>query len=230
MDSISSGCTRRSRARFATSATIRCCSRRSRRSPSVIASRRGSSLAFAAASCGWWRPMTPRRNCGRAFEPLVFALAHQCFLNEYVWDVTEGEHALVRAIKARVGGAIEAGAPSSADLGILACYEPLAAMPTIGEWCRTGLDRSRASARRSSCARSSTNPRLKRESSRELKQIGEIRDQTSLAVRAQYEENPYPQLAERRQRRTGAPTRPGSCRRSRRSRRRSSPSPTRRAS
>ena len=44
-----------------------------------------------------------------AFEPLVFALAQQCFLNEYVWEVTEAEHALVRAIQARVGGAIAGG-------------------------------------------------------------------------------------------------------------------------
>ena len=127
----------------------------------------------------------------RAFEPLVFALAQQCFLNEYVWDVIDAEHALVRAIEARVIGTIEAGAPSSADLGILACYEPLAAVPKIGEWCRTRLDRS-GSGLGEVVRTQLDEPAMEAGIAAELKQIGEIRDRTSVAVRAQYEENPYP--------------------------------------
>ena len=126
-----------------------------------------------------------------AFEPLVFALAQQCFLNEYVWDATDAEHALVNAIRARVGRAIEAGAPSNADLGILACYEPLAGMPGIGEWSRTKLDRSRTGL--GGLIRTHLDePAIEAGIAAGLRQIGEIRDRTSLAVRAQYEENPYP--------------------------------------
>jgi SAM-dependent methyltransferase len=105
--------------------------------------------------------------------------------------VTEAEHALVRAIKTGVGSAIAAGAPSSTDIGILSCYEPLAATPTIGEWCRTRLDRSHAAL--GELVRTQLDePAIEAGIAAGLKQSGEIRDQTSLAVRAQYEENPYP--------------------------------------
>ncbi|HTO49875.1 MAG TPA: methyltransferase domain-containing protein [Burkholderiales bacterium] len=124
-------------------------------------------------------------------EPLVLALAQQGFLNEYVWDVTEAEHALVRTVRSRVERAIEAGTPSSAGVGILACYEPLAGMPGIGEWCRTKLDRSLPGLEE--LVRTHLDePAIEAEIAAGLKQVGEIRDRTSLAVRTQYEQNPYP--------------------------------------
>ena len=126
-----------------------------------------------------------------ATESLVLALAQQCFLNEYVWDVTDAERALARAIRTRVEGAMDTGTPSGTDIGVLACYEPLGAMPTIGEWCRARLGRSRAAL--GELVRTQLDePAIEAMIAARLEQIGEIRDATSLAVRAQYEENPYP--------------------------------------
>jgi 2-polyprenyl-3-methyl-5-hydroxy-6-metoxy-1,4-benzoquinol methylase/Tfp pilus assembly protein PilF len=122
--------------------------------------------------------------------PLAVALAQQCFLNEYVWDVTEDEQALAGEVERRVEAAIGAGEPSSAALGVVACYGTLADKPRIAEWCRrfgpgradlSGLVRTQI-----------TEPAIEAEIAGRLKRIGEIRDPTSLAVRRQYEENPYP--------------------------------------
>lgn len=123
--------------------------------------------------------------------PLAIALAQQCFLNEYVWDVTEAEQVLAGAVERKVERAIETSAPSSAALGIVACHGPLAGKPKISRWCRSKLDPARAEA--AGLVRMQlAEPAIEAEIAAQLKQIGEIRDRTSLAVKAQYEANPYP--------------------------------------
>jgi SAM-dependent methyltransferase/tetratricopeptide (TPR) repeat protein len=123
--------------------------------------------------------------------PLTVALAQQCFLNEYVWDVTEAEQALAGEVEREVETAIATGAPSSAALGVVACYAPLAGRPRIAEWCRTKLGQTTAEL--TGLVRTQiTEPGIETEIAGRLKRIGEIRDRTSLAVKTQYEENPYP--------------------------------------
>jgi tetratricopeptide (TPR) repeat protein/2-polyprenyl-3-methyl-5-hydroxy-6-metoxy-1,4-benzoquinol methylase len=123
--------------------------------------------------------------------PLAVALAQQCFLNEYVWDVTEAEQALAGEVERRIEVAIESGAPSSAAIAVVACYGPLSGTPRIAEWCRTKLTSSRAGLERLARVQI-LEPELEAEIAGRVRRIGEIRDPTSLAVRAQYEENPYP--------------------------------------
>ncbi|NIR60936.1 MAG: hypothetical protein GWO02_16205, partial [Gammaproteobacteria bacterium] len=61
--------------------------------------------------------------------PHAAAVAIQCFLNEFVWTVTEEEARAVDALETRVSTALEAGnGPDEAaisDLLLLACYRPL---------------------------------------------------------------------------------------------------------
>jgi SAM-dependent methyltransferase/tetratricopeptide (TPR) repeat protein len=122
--------------------------------------------------------------------PLALALAQQCFLNEYVWDITEAERAMVAATEQRVEAAIETGMASSAALGVVACYSPLTEKPVIAEWCKQ-LDPSRTEL--AGLVRMQvTEPETEAGIAAQLKQLGAIRDGTSLAVKAQYEANPYP--------------------------------------
>jgi SAM-dependent methyltransferase/tetratricopeptide (TPR) repeat protein len=124
-------------------------------------------------------------------RPLAIALAQQCFLNEYVWDVSDAEHELVLELERLVESALETGAPSSAAIGILACYRPLAEQSKIGQWCRSKLDPVRTELG-TLVKMHLTEPAIEAEIARQLTHSGEIRDRTSLAVKAQYEENPYP--------------------------------------
>lgn len=155
---------------------------------------RATEALFTAIRAGLLRLIASR---GAAPEllalvgPLGVALAQQCFLNEYVWDVAEEETALVDAVGREVEAAIATGAPSSAALGAVACYGPLARKPGVAEWCRTNLDRAPAGLAEV-IRMQIVEPAIEAEIAGGLRQIGDIRDPTSLAVKAQYEENPYP--------------------------------------
>jgi len=122
--------------------------------------------------------------------PLAIALAQQCFLNEYVWDVSEAEQSLAAGVERRIEAAIGSAAPSGAAVGIVACYRPLSANPLIAGWCRAaGRERSElAGLVTMQVIESATEV----ETAAGLRQIGGIGDRISLAVKAQYEENPYP--------------------------------------
>ena len=123
--------------------------------------------------------------------PLIMALAQQCLLNEYAWDVTEAEDALIAGLERKLEDELEAGRPSSAALGMIACYGPLAKRPKIAQWCRENLAPTATGFGRLLAAQL-VEPAIEAEIASRLQQIGEIRDRTSLAVKAQYEENPYP--------------------------------------
>jgi SAM-dependent methyltransferase/Tfp pilus assembly protein PilF len=123
--------------------------------------------------------------------PLALALAQQCFLNEYVWDVTERELALAGELERRVEASIAVGPPAAAAIGVLASYRPLGGNATLAGWCRTQAD-SGVAAVADLVRVQITEPEVETAIARGLKQIGEIHDRTSLEVKAQYEENPYP--------------------------------------
>ena len=125
------------------------------------------------------------------FAPVVIALAQQCFLNEFVWDVTETEQALLDQVERRVEESTRRGELPSAAVGIVACYGPLASKPALAHWARTraGLDRPELAAL---VTMQIVEPELEAGIAARLKQLGEVRDATSLAVKAQYEQNPYP--------------------------------------
>jgi Flp pilus assembly protein TadD len=61
--------------------------------------------------------------------PLACALAQQCFINEYVFCVSEGEAAQLRDLRETVSAGLVAGRPiSPLQLAILAAYAPLSTL------------------------------------------------------------------------------------------------------
>ncbi len=124
-------------------------------------------------------------------EALAVAMALQCFRNEYVWDESDAERSLVDALAARVRGAVASGAPRAVELAALGCYEPLHRDAAIRGWCREHAAAGGAGLR--SLIRAQVEePATEAALAAGLKRLGEVRDPVSLAVKAQYEENPYP--------------------------------------
>ena len=144
---------------------------------------------------------------------LCEALALQCFTNEYLWPVSPEEASLLEAAVPRLADQIRtASAPwSSPGFLCLAMYRPPAvllesaaaapgARPDGGPGVAPPCDDS---ARHAATApaegpgeslwrRAVLEPEAERRLARGLATLGPVRDDTSLAVRAQYEDNPYP--------------------------------------
>jgi SAM-dependent methyltransferase/Flp pilus assembly protein TadD len=124
-----------------------------------------------------------------AVESFYAAVAMQCWLNERVWDETAEEQAAIAALRDRVDAALDQGHPPTAlQLVAVAAYLGL---PALRQAAR--LDRKGAS------------PGVQRvfvqqldEPAREVAYraampvLTPITDTVSVAVRAQYEANPYP--------------------------------------
>jgi tetratricopeptide (TPR) repeat protein/SAM-dependent methyltransferase len=107
---------------------------------------------------------------------LVCALAQQCFLNEYVWPESAAETALVDRLPRR----------DSLDIALRACYRPLAATPGLAR--PVGGDEVFARLWR----RQVEEPAEERRLRETIPALTTVEDDTSRAVRQQYEENPYP--------------------------------------
>jgi tetratricopeptide (TPR) repeat protein len=107
---------------------------------------------------------------------LACALAQQCFLNEYVWPESAEEAVLADRLAAR----------EPLDLALRACYRPLAATPTLAR--PAGVDEAFGRLWR----RQIEEPAEERRLRETIPALTPIEDATSRAVRAQYEDNPYP--------------------------------------
>lgn len=117
------------------------------------------------------------------------ALARQCYINEYVFAVSDGESKNVAALKARVAAALETGAPvAPLSLAVLASYEPL----------HTLAGAERLPARKWPAAVDAVVTQQVREPREEaalratMPVLTPIAEGITAAVRQQYEENPYP--------------------------------------
>ncbi|MDB5802732.1 MAG: hypothetical protein JWN73_54 [Betaproteobacteria bacterium] len=121
---------------------------------------------------------------------LASLLACQCFLNEYVWDQGEEETARVYQYLARVEGG-SAGDNSDLQLGVLGCYMPLYQHAGFTRWARDNLAQA-GPVRRRLLQMLVAEPLAEAALAQDLPELAAIKDQTSLAVKAQYEENPYP--------------------------------------
>ena len=117
------------------------------------------------------------------------ALARQCFINEYVFDLTPDETEMAEGLRQKVGAAISSGAAvSPLQLAMLAAYVPLHALDGAdallgGSWPQAVdalLTQQVREPRREQAVRVS------------IPALTKIDDEVSVAVRRQYEENPYP--------------------------------------
>jgi 2-polyprenyl-3-methyl-5-hydroxy-6-metoxy-1,4-benzoquinol methylase len=111
--------------------------------------------------------------------PLICALAQQCFLNEYVYSVTADEEAALASL-------LEA-TPRWPALALVACYRPLGEVEDLRE--------SLAEAPQAMAAlitQQIDEPAQERALAEGVESLTAVTDAVSKAVRAQYEENPYP--------------------------------------
>jgi SAM-dependent methyltransferase len=121
--------------------------------------------------------------------PFACSLARQCFINEYVFDLDAAEEADVRKLRQRFAEISVAGvAPPALLVATIACYGPLDLQPgherLLGQPWSTALEAALTQQVRE--------PASERVMAAAIPQLTSIDDTTSLAVRQQYEENPYP--------------------------------------
>jgi 2-polyprenyl-3-methyl-5-hydroxy-6-metoxy-1,4-benzoquinol methylase len=117
------------------------------------------------------------------------ALAQQCFLNEYVFAASADEFERARDLRDWVAKAIEAGdAVSELRLAAVATYFPLHALPNAARL----LDRTWSASVTELLKQQEREPEQERQLRATIPAITAIDDAVSVAVRQQYEENPYP--------------------------------------
>jgi tetratricopeptide (TPR) repeat protein/2-polyprenyl-3-methyl-5-hydroxy-6-metoxy-1,4-benzoquinol methylase len=117
-----------------------------------------------------------------ALLELLCALARQAYLNEYVWHVTADEDAAIDAMCANL-----ASDPKWEKHTLVACYRPLGSLVDFA------LDRKGAPPEVLAVLRQQIDePAEETALAAAIETLTPIADATSMSVRAQYEENPYP--------------------------------------
>jgi ubiquinone/menaquinone biosynthesis C-methylase UbiE len=116
------------------------------------------------------------------------ALGRQCYINEYVFDLTTDENDRAQKLRDRIHHALDVNsAISPMEIALLAAYIQLDCLPGAAllkrSWPKsiTGLLEEQIQA-----------PAAERKLRTSIPQITPITDDTSTRVREQYEENPFP--------------------------------------
>ena len=116
-------------------------------------------------------------------------MAQQCFINEYVFDQTPDETAAVARQRDSVTAALAAGAAvAPARLAVLAAYVPLHTVDGIDAI----LSKSWPQPLDALISQQLREPLEERDIRAAMPALTPIDDGVSMAVRQQYEENPYP--------------------------------------
>jgi SAM-dependent methyltransferase len=116
------------------------------------------------------------------------ALARQCYINEYVFDLTPDENDCVHKLRDRITEALDADAEiSPIAIAVLAAYASLDCLPEKAllkrAWPKYVLDLLQDQIK---------TPGAEKNQRPFIQQITPIADDTSIKVRNQYEKNPYP--------------------------------------
>lgn len=120
---------------------------------------------------------------------LSCAIAQQCFINEYVFDLTETEEDRVRHLRSQICDAIATRAKiAPTALVILAAYQSLDSLPGCELLLKQPWPRSIGNLLDQQI-RERAAERKYRDS---IPRITPISNDTSMRVQAQYEDNPYP--------------------------------------
>ena len=127
---------------------------------------------------------------------IAAALAIQCFHNEYAWYASPEEEALLAAPAVRLDQALAAGGSIdpdalAGDLLLVSLYRPASALAGADRLASVGPEAWPPPVA-DLLGHSLHGPREELRIARELPALAAVRDSTSRAVRAQYEENPYP--------------------------------------
>lgn len=124
-----------------------------------------------------------------ALLPLLCALARQCFINEYVFEFTADEVARVDALRASMTATMQSDAPPSGHaLATLACYAPLHTLPDAPSLLSHRWPEPVRALLTQQIAEPGEEVRIRAA----MPRLTRIDDGVSQAVRAQYEQNPYP--------------------------------------
>ncbi len=116
----------------------------------------------------------------------IIALGEQCFLNEYVYSLTEAEKSSLNIIINRcINGEL-----NEKNISILSCYYPLYKL-LDQILCLKSFISSNQSFKEL-IELQITEPLKEIELSKNIKKLGSINDDVSQKVKYQYEENPYP--------------------------------------
>ena len=121
--------------------------------------------------------------------PAIVAMAHQCHATEYVHDETDLESAGVAVVRAAIGAARQASSPAPLHwYALYACYRPLHTLDEAdaiaGELAPTALG--------SLATSQISEPLEERRLRGTIVALTAVADEISIAVRDQYEANPYP--------------------------------------
>lgn len=117
------------------------------------------------------------------------ALARQCFINEYVFALSDAERAAASGLRATLEADLQSGAGISAlRLAALAAYFPLHAI----DGHEALLERQWPTAIEAVLTQQIREPAAERRLRAGIPALTPIEDGVSLIVRQQYEENPYP--------------------------------------
>jgi SAM-dependent methyltransferase len=121
-------------------------------------------------------------------EPgLLWAMAAHCHASEHAQSITSDEHAIAASLVERLPPGDETG------IAIAGMYLPLARIPAAHDlWRRASATKPTAAPMRLLLERAIANPEIERDIAATLDSLTSIKDETSTAVRAQYEANPYP--------------------------------------
>ncbi len=136
--------------------------------------------------------MQDRGRLDESVVELCCALGRQCYINEYVFDLTPDENDRTNRLRDRIGHALETNsAVSPTEVALLSCYAQLDCLPKAAllkrSWPKSvaGLLEEQIQA-----------PAAQRKLRTSIPRITPIIDDTSTMVQEQYEENPFPRWVE----------------------------------
>jgi len=117
---------------------------------------------------------------------LCCALGRQCYINEYIFDLTTDENDRSHSLRDRINRALDANsAIPPIEIALLSAYMPLDCLPAL-------LERSWPKSVAGLLEEQIEGPAAERKLRASIPQLTPIADDTSIRVREQYEENPFP--------------------------------------
>ena len=138
----------------------------------------------------------------KTLDPLrrfIFALAQQCFFNEYVWAQSDDETAMVAQLQSRVESIpfpVKDG-----DILLIAlygCYKPLHKLAIARDIAQSNMDQAEPLFKEL-LKDQIASPLAEQKVRSEISSLIGNKDQITASVKAQYEENPFPRWKSRRQ-------------------------------
>ncbi|HED13495.1 MAG TPA: tetratricopeptide repeat protein [Gammaproteobacteria bacterium] len=130
-----------------------------------------------------------------ALLALTCSLAHQCFINEYIWEITSKEESNLARLTRTLTGGLLASEEYQYRLAVFAMYRPLHELAldnTVPDSDSTSWNTHLGYV----IERQINNFFREQALMQDIKAITPIEDSISLAVQSQYEGNPYPQWLE----------------------------------